>query len=222
MSQFGDILRIQSLAPITFCRSGRGNRAINDQQRHVDSQRTQVLRHRLSETPLCRLCCRETRGLGAASEGCGRSNEDDISGAFGLHRRDHPLRGDQSAQGRRRKHERDLRILHLDVQERPEHPFVLFNLGMTYADMGEHAQAVDWLRRSIEVAQPAESHLRKAYALLAASYDQLEEFGRAWTVCLDGLARFPDDPELLFRKGMLAHRVGRLREAEAAYRGVRA
>jgi tetratricopeptide (TPR) repeat protein len=125
---------------------------------------------------------------------------------------------DHSPPGRRKKHERDLRILQLDVQERPDHPFVLFNLGMTFADMGEHAQAVEWLRRSIELAQPTESHLRKAYALLAASAAESGRRGEAWHVCCEGLELFPGDPELLFRKGMLAHAAGRLHEAEAAYR----
>ena len=34
--------------------------------------------------------------------------------------------------GQEKKRERDLRILHLELAERPEHPFTLFNLGMTY------------------------------------------------------------------------------------------
>jgi tetratricopeptide (TPR) repeat protein len=125
---------------------------------------------------------------------------------------------DHSPEGRRRKHERDLRILHLDIQERPDHPFVLFNLGMTYADAGRHGEAVRWLRRSTEVARPTESHLRKAYALLAASLHQLGRRDEAEQVCRRGLALFPGDPELLFRQGMLAHEAGRLVESAQAYR----
>ena len=125
---------------------------------------------------------------------------------------------DQSLDGKRRKHERDLRILHLDLRDRPDHPFVLFNLGMTYADMDLHNDAVKWLRKGIELAGPHESHLRKAYALLAASLHQLDRQEEAWQVCRGGLSRFPNDPELLFRQGMLAHEAGRLREAAEAYR----
>ncbi|WP_241676404.1 TPR domain-containing glycosyltransferase [Bremerella volcania] len=125
---------------------------------------------------------------------------------------------DQSAEGRRKKHERDLRILHLDHQERPEHPFVLFNLGMTYADMEQYEKAVDWLQQSIARAQPPESHLRKAYALLASSLYQLGRKAEAKDVCERGLKVASNDPELLFRKAMLAHEAGSLEEAEAAYR----
>ncbi len=125
---------------------------------------------------------------------------------------------DQSAEGRRRKYERDLRILELDLRERPEHPFVLFNLGMTYADMGRHEEAVRWLNRSVELANPSESHLRKAYALWVASLQQLGRYGEAQEVCRRGLELCPRDAELLFRQGMLAHEAGRLEEAAGAYR----
>jgi tetratricopeptide (TPR) repeat protein len=47
---------------------------------------------------------------------------------------------DQSPEGRAKKIARDLRILELDRQERPNHPFVLFNLGMTLAEAGRLKQ----------------------------------------------------------------------------------
>jgi tetratricopeptide (TPR) repeat protein len=124
---------------------------------------------------------------------------------------------DHTPAGRRKKLDRDLRLLRLDLAERPDHPFVLFNLGMTHADAGEHGQAVEYLLRAIEVAQPDESQVRKAYALLVASYSQLERHDDAWRTCLGGLELFPRDPELLFRAGMLHHHFGRLAEAEQAY-----
>jgi len=40
----------------------------------------------------------------------------------------------QTPDGRARKLERDLRILYKELEERPEHSFALFNLGMTYRD----------------------------------------------------------------------------------------
>jgi len=45
---------------------------------------------------------------------------------------------DHSSEGFQRKLERDLRILHQELAEQPDHPFILFNLGMTYADAGNH------------------------------------------------------------------------------------
>ena len=57
-------------------------------------------------------------------------------------------------------------MLELELAERPEHPFTLFNLGMTHVHGSRFAEAVDYLRRGIARSGPGESHLRKAFALL--------------------------------------------------------
>lgn len=124
---------------------------------------------------------------------------------------------DRSAEGRQRKYERDLKILADEIADRPEHPFVLFNLGMTYADMDDHESAVDYLRKCVAVSDVGESHVRKAYALLIASLDRLQRGDAAYEICRKGLALFPDDVELLFRKGILSHSMGRHDEAEKSY-----
>jgi len=125
---------------------------------------------------------------------------------------------DHSPEGRRRKQERDLRILKLDLAEHPDHPFVLFNLGMTYADMDRYDTAVEFLKRCVNVSGPDESHLRKAYALLIGSLMQIDRLTEADEVCRAGQQLFSDDAELWFRRGILEHRLGRLSEAVKAYR----
>jgi tetratricopeptide (TPR) repeat protein len=124
---------------------------------------------------------------------------------------------DHSREGQARKVERDLRLLHLDLAERPKHPFVLFNMGMTYADIGRCAEAAGYLRESINVAGEGDSHLRKAYALLVGCEDRQGRWDAAWVACSEGLARFPIDTELRFRKGLLLHARGRLAEAVTTY-----
>ena len=118
----------------------------------------------------------------------------------------------------RQKLERDFRILKLDLAERPDHPFVLFNLGMTHADAGEHDEAVECLRRSIEVSTPGESHLHKTYALLAGSLARLDHWDESEACCRAGLELFPHDIELGFRLGIVLQHQGRLREAVEAYK----
>lgn len=125
---------------------------------------------------------------------------------------------DQTADGRRKKYERDLRILGLDLEDRPAHPFVLFNLGMTYSDMGEHDEAVKYLQQCLQVSDPGESHVRKVYALLVNSLRGLGRKDDARKACERGRQIYPDDPELLFREGMLHHESGRYWEAVASYR----
>jgi tetratricopeptide (TPR) repeat protein len=125
---------------------------------------------------------------------------------------------DQSPAGRRRKYERDLCILAIELAERPDCSFHLFNVGMTYADMGDFAQAEQHLRRSIEVGDPGESHLRKAFALLVNALAMLEKHEEAWHRCEQARQLFPHDVELRFREAFLHHHFGRLDEAERCYR----
>ena len=127
---------------------------------------------------------------------------------------------DYTPDGRQRKLDRDFHLLHLDLQERPDHPFVLFNLGMTHADCQQHDAAVRWLTRCLEVSPAEESHVRKAYALLISSLMQLGDLEHAKLTCLHGRKIFPGDKELLFRHAMLAHELQNLDEAVTLYREV--
>jgi tetratricopeptide (TPR) repeat protein len=126
---------------------------------------------------------------------------------------------DHSAAGRRRKNARDLHLLGRELRDHPGHSFVLFNLGMTLADAGDHAGAAARLADSLCVGVPAESHLRKAYALYAGSLSELGRHGDAYAACRRGIALFPGDPELHFRAGLSAHRIGRPAAAVDHYRG---
>ena len=124
---------------------------------------------------------------------------------------------DQSPAAQAKKRERDLRILHLELAERPEHPFTLFNLGMTHVHGSEFALAVDYLRRGIARSGPMESHLRKAFALLVYALMRLGRHQEALEACRQGRSMFPRDTELRFREGVLLHELGRLEEARRAY-----
>lgn len=124
---------------------------------------------------------------------------------------------DHSPQAQDRKRRRDLRLLEMEDRERSGHPFTLFNLGMTHADGGEFGRAAEFLSRSVARSAPGESHLRKAYALLAYAQTQLGRLGEAQATCREGLGLFPGDAELRFREGVLLHDLGRPGEAARAY-----
>jgi GT2 family glycosyltransferase/tetratricopeptide (TPR) repeat protein len=104
---------------------------------------------------------------------------------------------------RRRKLERDLRLLHLEEAEQPEHPFTLFNLGSVYLDLGEPSRALPLLRRSLAHSHPADSITRKLYALLVQGHRQLGHGKDALVVCHEGRQHYPDDIELLFLEAQL-------------------
>lgn len=124
---------------------------------------------------------------------------------------------EHSEEAKRHKQGRDLRLLELELAEKPEHTFVLFNLGMTYADMNEPTPAVEFLKRSLLAASPDESHVRKAYSLLISCLVQLEQDDEALRIVQRALEMFPDDAELLFRKGILCHRASSYEQAIAAF-----
>lgn len=104
---------------------------------------------------------------------------------------------------RRRKLERNLRMQLLEEAEQPEDSFTLFNLGRTFLDLGETEKALGLFQRSLERSQPNLSIVRKLYALLAQARQQLGQPAEALAACRDGLARYPDDAELLFQESLL-------------------
>jgi tetratricopeptide (TPR) repeat protein len=127
---------------------------------------------------------------------------------------------DVSPAGQQRKRERDLRLLGLDLKSHPDHPFVHFNMGMTALHLGNLELAEEHLVRSIQLAGPGESHVRKAYALLVASHRRQGAWAAARRTCEEGLAVCPDDPELLFNLGITCHHTGEHATAEQSYRRI--
>lgn len=127
---------------------------------------------------------------------------------------------DNSPEGQSKKRLRDHKLLKLDLKDRPNHPFVLFNLGMTDHYSGEHAGAVKWLRKSIAHSGPGDSQLRKAYALLGASLRALGKQDEARVVLERGLAAVPGDPEIQFYLAQIAAEAGDHDKAIELYQAV--
>jgi glycosyltransferase involved in cell wall biosynthesis len=81
-------------------------------------------------------------------------------------------------QKKRRRAERNLRLLLADADERPGDPFVALNLGLTYRELDDEAEATRWLRRAgacddgrIKRELLARAHI--ALAQMALSADDL-------------------------------------------------
>jgi glycosyltransferase involved in cell wall biosynthesis/Flp pilus assembly protein TadD len=116
---------------------------------------------------------------------------------------------------RRRKLDRDLRLLDLENAEHPDEPFTLFNLASVYQELGRPADALPLLVRSLERSHPSDSIVRKLYALVAHCHRQLGQPGEALAACRAGREYYPDDAELLFQEGMGRREQGDLAGAEA-------
>jgi glycosyltransferase involved in cell wall biosynthesis len=124
---------------------------------------------------------------------------------------------DRSEKGQARKRQRDFRLLELDLRDRPEHPFVLFNLGMTYLyATKEYEVAAHYLRRSLQASDWRDSIVRKAYAMLSTARICQGEWVAALAANEEGRSYYPEDAELLFLAGQIYAEHGRLDEARRA------
>jgi tetratricopeptide (TPR) repeat protein len=121
---------------------------------------------------------------------------------------------------RGRKLKRDSKILHEELAERPDDPFVLFNLGSIAVERQDWPAALDYLRRSLAGSAPTDSITRKLFALIARCHQMLGHIPAALDVCAEGLSLAPDDAELLFRKAVLHRTAGQPGEAEACWRRI--
>jgi glycosyltransferase involved in cell wall biosynthesis/predicted Zn-dependent protease len=119
---------------------------------------------------------------------------------------------------RKRKLERDLRLLKLEDADRPDDPFTLFNFGQVAQELGRHAEAIPLLRRSLQRSHPKDSIVRKLYALIAGCHRHLGQSDAALAACREGRVHYPDDAELLFVESILLREKGDLAGAEACLR----
>jgi tetratricopeptide (TPR) repeat protein len=124
---------------------------------------------------------------------------------------------DYSPEGQARKRQRDLTILEKDLADRPDHPFVLFNIGMTAHHLQDYDKAIPALERCLMLSKPRESTVRKVYAMQAGCHLGKGDLRAAKDTIDKGLALFPHDPELLFRAGIINRDIGDLPAAEASY-----
>jgi glycosyltransferase involved in cell wall biosynthesis len=124
---------------------------------------------------------------------------------------------DRSEEGQARKRVRDFRLLELDLKDHPDHPFVLYNLGMTYLyATREYEAAAHSLRRSLDRSHPRDSIVRKAYAMLVTARICAGEWEAALQANEEGRGYYPEDAELLFQAGQLYQRFGAFEPARAA------
>lgn len=117
---------------------------------------------------------------------------------------------------RKRKLERDLRLLELERSEQPDDPFTLFNLGSVLHERREFESAIEVLDRSLRRSHPSDSIVRKLYALLAQCRRELGRSDEAALTLREGLGHYPDDSELLFLEGLLHRESGNLAAAEVS------
>ncbi len=118
---------------------------------------------------------------------------------------------------RLKKLERNLRLLHQDLAERPTDPFTLFNLGWSLARLGHCSDAIPLFQRSLQHSHNADPITPKLYSLLTQCHLRLRQYDQAWAICKAGHVRCPVHAELLFLKGQLCRQRGDLAGARICW-----
>jgi len=121
---------------------------------------------------------------------------------------------------RDRKLDRNIRILREELEDRPDDPFILFNLGASAVERHDWPEALRFLQRSLTGSAPADSITRKLFALIARVHQMAGDLRQALRTCEEGLKLDHDDAELWFRKGMVHRNRGESREAEGCWRRI--
>jgi tetratricopeptide (TPR) repeat protein len=104
--------------------------------------------------------------------------------------------------------------------ERPNDPFVLFNLGSIAIERRNWRQAIDRLRHSLAGSAPTDSITRKLYALIARAHQMLGEANQAIAACAEGLAIDAGDAELTFREAVVRRHTEDRDGAERCWRRI--
>jgi tetratricopeptide (TPR) repeat protein len=123
-------------------------------------------------------------------------------------------------ESRARKLDRDIRILKRELDERPDDPFVLFNLGAIAVERQEWQEGLEFLKRSLAGSAPTDSIVHKLYALIARAHQMMGSSQEALRTCAEGLKLDPEDAELWFRTGVVHRHGGESAEAERCWRRI--
>ena len=121
---------------------------------------------------------------------------------------------------RARKLDRDSRLLALDLEQQPDDPFILFNLGAIAVERHAWDEAIRFLERSLSGSAPSDSIVRKIFALIARAHQMKGDTQAALVTCSRGLQIDPEDAELWFRKGVVHRHRGESADAEKSWRRI--
>jgi glycosyltransferase involved in cell wall biosynthesis len=125
--------------------------------------------------------------------------------------------GYQDPELRRRKRERNIRLLLREVEETPEDAFVHFNLASAYMDDGQVEKALPVMRRCLELAPARASYIPKVYFLLTGACHILGRDEESLSYCREGKKQFPRAAGLWFHEGVLLMARGDLAGARHAF-----
>src|SRR5262249_37356323 len=108
-------------------------------------------------------------------------------------------------------------LLQHELAERPDDPFVYYYLGTLALERQRWQEALGYFMIGQAKWGTRESIACKLFAMMAWTNQLLHRYHESLRTCKEGLHHFPDDGELLFRKGIALRYLRQSNEAEACF-----
>ncbi len=115
------------------------------------------------------------------------------------------------------KHERNLRLLLADLEDNPNDPFCMYNLGVQYSIHHDCEDTIRYMEAASRAVIPAHEFAPNVYLHLANAYDELGRSGEAISALDRAEQAAIIHPELYFARGNSLIRLKRYEEAIGAY-----
>ncbi|GAX91612.1 tetratricopeptide repeat-containing glycosyltransferase family 2 protein [Effusibacillus lacus] len=115
--------------------------------------------------------------------------------------------------GRKDKIRRNLRILELSLQENPEDPFHLYNMGVTHCQLGNLQEAERYMKRAFELAPAGAAYRPTLIRDRTKILIERKDWTAAEQLLRCEIARYADYPDLYHLLGETLKQKGYLREA---------
>jgi tetratricopeptide (TPR) repeat protein len=126
----------------------------------------------------------------------------------------------------RDKYQRNLDILLRQVEQDPQNPYALFNLGQTYKLMNRFSESEQAYKTSLALLENQKAPYTTSYwpslfFSLADLYRLMGELEKGLDVAEEALSRYPNFPDILFTKGFILLGLDRFEEAITIFQACR-
>jgi glycosyltransferase involved in cell wall biosynthesis len=118
----------------------------------------------------------------------------------------------------KQKSKRNLAILSAVIERSPDHPYWLYALGTEYYQLGQYADALRFFERLKGFTAGSEGYLSDLLLKMAFAYKETGNRETAVVIADEALRKFPDFPDLLELRAMLALEEGDVSFALAVLR----
>lgn len=126
----------------------------------------------------------------------------------------HGIDGTEAVLERR---DRNLPMLLRALETHPDDIRMLFYVGMTYLETGDHNECIAYLQRVIQLTDRWVDVMPKSYACIGHALRQTNRLQASEEIAREGLRWYPEYPELWICLGYTLDALGRLEEAAEAH-----